>query len=906
MSNVFKSILFCTGIIHSNGKFSKDMCRDCLYGWRYCRDKRRRRERRQRIMEEAHMHVMFKLESDVNDYVKEKLTSLGLKKLVDFNEESGMSDYMKEALKGSAKTKDKTSFGIPDFHIEKYKIPIVIEDKLGLKHHIAENKSGIRMDDKAVCQYAVNGAIYYAKNMIASKRYDEVVAIGISGDNKDNIKISVYYVFSPSIPPKKMMNYVTLDFVQNQESFDSFYNEATVTDEERHRILVESREEILKHAKKLNTLMNNHNIGVDQRVVYVSGMLLSMQDIFDESGKPLDVGLTPNDLKGIQTEQKRDSIVIVKHLEEYLDQKEIETDKKRIMLDSFKMSISLDSARDIIIENDKIVSKLLREKASITKQVFVYLYEYVYKVIDLSNGALDIMAEMYSTFLKYALSDGAPLGKVLTPPYITAAMAKILDIDKNSRVMDLATGSAAFLVAAMDLMIADANKSFGKGTEKAKEIIHKIKYTQLLGVEVDAKMYTLAATNMILRGDGSTQIKKADTFKTPASLYEEFAADRLLLNPPFSYTDYGMPFFEFGLDHMAKGGRGAVIIQDSAGAGKAILTNQNILKKHRMLASIKMPADLFNPNAIVQTSIYVFEAGTPHNFKYDIVKFIDFRNDGYKRTERCICDVDHPSERYQDLYLIFKLGLNARNNPEFHSNLWDLDSIYCEDTITDSGKDWNFEQHKKVNTEPTKADFEKTIGSHFAWKTGVITEQLLQSLTDNRRASEIEKKEFKVSDLFTIEKIPSYNKDSLTEVKDEEYDYITRTSTNRGICEKTGYISDKGLNERGTFSLGLLQMTFFYRERKWYAGQFMRKIKSKYELNQYTGLYFETILSGLSPYLLSGLVRDVDEAFLSSTIILPVDKQENINFEWIECFVKQQKKELLNQIVTTYTKELDE
>lgn len=112
---------------------------------------------------------------------------------------------------------------------------------------------------------------------------------------------------------------------------------------------------------------------------------------------------------------------------------------------------------------------------------------------------------------------------------------------------------------------------------------------------------------MILRGDGSTQIKKADTFKTPASLYTDFKADRLLLNPPFSYTDYGMPFFEFGLDHMAKGGKGAVIIQDSAGAGKAIMTNQSILSKHRMLASIKMPADLFNPNAIVQTSIYVLK-----------------------------------------------------------------------------------------------------------------------------------------------------------------------------------------------------------------------------------------------------------------------------------------------------------
>ena len=50
-------------------------------------------------MAKAQVPVMFKLESDVDDYVKEKLTALGLKKLIDFNEKSGMSDYMKEALK---------------------------------------------------------------------------------------------------------------------------------------------------------------------------------------------------------------------------------------------------------------------------------------------------------------------------------------------------------------------------------------------------------------------------------------------------------------------------------------------------------------------------------------------------------------------------------------------------------------------------------------------------------------------------------------------------------------------------------------------------------------------------------------------------------------------------------------
>ena len=39
-------------------------------------------------MAKAHLRGMFKLESDVNDYVKAKLTELGLKKLIDFNEES--------------------------------------------------------------------------------------------------------------------------------------------------------------------------------------------------------------------------------------------------------------------------------------------------------------------------------------------------------------------------------------------------------------------------------------------------------------------------------------------------------------------------------------------------------------------------------------------------------------------------------------------------------------------------------------------------------------------------------------------------------------------------------------------------------------------------------------------------
>ena len=554
------------------------------------------------------------------------------------------------------------------------------------------------------------------------------------------------------------------------------------------------------------------------------------------------------------------------------------------MVEQFKNSISLDSGRDVTIKVDKLVGDLLSTKSSITKQVFAFLYQYVYLEIDLTQGALDIMAEMYSTFLKYALSDGASLGKVLTPPYITNLMARILDINKDSKVMDLATGSAAFLVAAMDLMVTDANNKLGKNTTIANDAIQKIKENQLLGVEVDAKMYTLAASNMILRGDGSSNIRKADTFTTPLDLFTNFSANRLLLNPPFSYEDFGLPFFEFGLDHMEAGGLGAVIVQDSAGSGKAIATTKRILSKHTMIASIKMPADLFVPNAIVQTSIYVFKSGTPHNFDYDIVKFIDFRNDGYKRTERCIKEIDHPIERYQDLYLLYKLGKNCVNNKNFHSELWDIEHTYAEGTITVNGNDWNADRHIEVATVPKESDYAHSMKEYFSWNLSKKMELAELCLKDS-----IQKpfafKNVKASEIFTIKNAtPSYDKGDLEGYEDgeETYDYITRTSENRGICDVTGFISDAGKQPAGTFSLGLMQKIFFYRQREWYAGQFVKIIECKdNNVPENAKIYLQTVLNGLTQKLSPYLVRYIERVFLDSDLLLPVKEDGTIDYDWM-------------------------
>ena len=80
-------------------------------------------------------------------------------------------------------------------------------------------------------------------------------------------------------------------------------------------------------------------------------------------------------------------------------------------------------------------------------------------------------------------------------------------------------------------------------------------------------------------------------------------------------------------------GYAAIIIQNSAGSGRAVEYNKRILKGNTLLASIKMPIDLFIGKSSVQTNIYVFRVGETHQ-KDDIVKFIDFSNDGYTRTNR--------------------------------------------------------------------------------------------------------------------------------------------------------------------------------------------------------------------------------------------------------------------------------
>uniref|UniRef100_UPI00388D581A HsdM family class I SAM-dependent methyltransferase n=1 Tax=Treponema sp. TaxID=166 RepID=UPI00388D581A len=304
---------------------------------------------------------------------------------------------------------------------------------------------------------------------------------------------------------------------------------------------------------------------------------------------------------------------------------------------------------------------------------------------------------------------------VLTPSYVATFLARLARVNKDSYVWDFATGSAGLLVAAMNIMIDDAKSSLKSPDEfKKKEAF--IKANQLLGLEILPSIYMLAILNMILMGDGSSNILNKNSLTDFNGNYgfvrtsEKFPATAFVLNPPYSASGNGMIFVEKALSMMEKG-YAAIIIQNSAGSGKAVEYNKKILKHSTLLASIKMPIDLFVGKSSVQTNIYVFRVGEAHQ-KDEIVKFIDFSNDGYTRTNRKkasinLRDTDNAKERYDEVVNLVRFG---KSKLKIFT-----EKEYYESTIDpENGADWN--QSAPVDTKPTLQDFKKTVADYLAWE----------------------------------------------------------------------------------------------------------------------------------------------------------------------------------------------
>lgn len=230
-------------------------------------------------------------------------------------------------------------------------------------------------------------------------------------------------------------------------------------------------------------------------------------------------------------------------------------------------------------------------------------------------------------------------------------------------------------------------------------------------------------------GDGSSHILNKNSLKDYEGKYEQsvkdekdkfFPADVFLLNPPYSAEGKGFIFVEKALSKM-RNGYAAILIQENAGNGQGFPYTKNLLENNTLLASIKMPDKLFIGKSSVQTAIYLFEVGRPHD-PDNLVKFIDFTEDGYSRQNRKksslnvnLRDTDHAKERYAELCDIV-LGKKKKSHY--------FDDCVVEETISTDGdkcgKDWTYGQHRKTDTVPTGADFKKTVTDYLSWKISTL------------------------------------------------------------------------------------------------------------------------------------------------------------------------------------------
>lgn len=673
------------------------------------------------------------IEEKVEDIFKKQLDNYHIKY---YTKTESINDSIDDALKNYASKSGGSGNNYPDLRVlletvNNRRIPVMIEVK-GLQDKLIKfNKEGEielvttwdkdgkqrkdgswthKAGDKkytTIETYAVNGAVHYANAILDGKSYDEVIAIGLNGvTSKDGsiiTEIGAYYVSEKNKRiPKKIGDYTDLSFLKNNNldrltdildklvlsdaELDALTKKVEATLEEK----IKSIHQRLYHDERLKTVLTTN-----EKLYLFCGLI--MAGLQNEGV----TSLKDTDLTGNNNSTLNDGVIILNHINVFLNSKKCSSDKIK-MITGLLSSVFEKSALYKPHNGESILKSLYRQ---IKTEIIPCLESNLH--LDFTGKILNCLGDWVH------IENDKENDVVLTPRYVTQLMVKMARTNKDSFVWDRAMGSAGFLVSAMDIMIKDAKAKIVDKVE-LEEKIKSIKSNQLLGIEILGNIYILAVLNMILMGDGSSNIINGDSFKYNGN----FPANVFLLNPPYSAEGKGFNFVEVALAQMHSG-YACILIKESAGSGKGHPYTKRILQNNTLLASIHM-SDIFSGKASVQTAIYVFKVNRPHE-KDDIVTFIDFSNDGYTRQNRKkssqevnLKDTDNAIDRYAEVEAIV-LGKKPKTNYYTEAN-----GLLIKDTISLEGNDWTFAQHKPINTLPTEDDFINAVSNYLEWKVSQI------------------------------------------------------------------------------------------------------------------------------------------------------------------------------------------
>lgn len=666
---------------------------------------------------------MASVEEKVEEYYKAQLDKLHIRH---YGKTEEINSSITKALKEADSKSGGSGNNYPDIQLllqnsTRRDIPVMIEAK-GTKNKLEklskdgniELKSTGKNPNSVVQKYAVNGALHYGLAILDEGTYNEVIIIGINGTKlKDSVlsdpEIKAYYVAQKNGKiPKEINNF---DFSQmKNENLDSFYSvidRLLLTDKELEQ-LKRDNEELLEqsikdiHQRIYEDATIKNLLSTNDKLYFFCGLI--MAGLTTEGVKPLEA----TDFYGNDDQCDNDGTKIINRTNSFLQKKKCPSDKVEMVNNYLKP----------VFEKRDLWKPVNGE--SVIKSVYKQVKADILPLLE-SNIRLDFTGKILNSLNDWVSIDNDKRNDVvLTPRFVTNLMARITRTNKDSFVWDTCMGSSGFLVSAMDIMIDDAKNTIKDNTVLDSKI-KNIKQNQLLGIEILGNIYILAVLNMILMGDGSSQIICGDSHKEAPDFMKshKFPANVFLLNPPYSAPGKGLNFVDEALSKMETG-YGAVLIQENAGSGQGDVYAKRILEKNTLLASIHMPADLFNGKSSVQTAIYLFWVNRPHEVD-DMVTFIDFSEDGYARQNRKkstqkvnLRNVDHALERYDEIVAIC---LDKKPKTEYYT---EANELVIKDTITLNGDDWTFNQHKKIDTTPTEEDFKKTVTDYLAWKVSAV------------------------------------------------------------------------------------------------------------------------------------------------------------------------------------------
>lgn len=530
---------------------------------------------------------------------------------------------------------------------------IVVECKKSVSKHSSENLDHPR-------DYSVDGALYYAKYL---KEEYNVIALAVSGTQKDKMKVSAYY------------------WVRQQDTYTELTKARDIILEPQNYIeLIKgnklkkaySLDEIRETAIDMHNYLREIKVTEAHKPIFIAGILIALND--DDFSKTY-ASLTSYKMimQNIQTA-----------IENVLAASEVKSSRISYIKQVFK----------ILQDNTKFAEIPLGHSKSITWYI-EQLELKIKPMMDYADSTVDALGVFYHEFIKYSGGDGSGLGIVLTPQHLTEFMCDLAGVNKNSRVVDICCGSGSFLVTAMSKMFKQANP----------EEVEHIRKDGLYGVEFDDGLYTLAIANMIIRKDGKSNIYKGDCFNE--QITKELKSKNInigLINPPYSQTDKEeLEFVEHLLDILSVGGIGVVVVPMSCAIGtKFKATRERLFKKHTLKAVFSMPDDIFYPTG-TNVCVMVWEAHTPHDETFETF-FGYCKEDGFVKRKK-LGRID----AYNRWQAIEKEWLRLYRNRDV------VDGLSARKCVT-ANDEWLCEAYMKTDySKLTVDDFQQTINDYLAY-----------------------------------------------------------------------------------------------------------------------------------------------------------------------------------------------